>query len=187
MTAPDLVALVLAAGAARRFGSDKLMHPLGGKPLAAHIADTLMEMNLTPRLAICPAGANDRIELFEERGFEVIANPEPERGMASSLALGAVRAQSLDAGALLVCLADMPYVTAAHLERIMRAGGDAVATSAAGLATPPVMLHAAFFPALIALTGDHGARQLLANATLVPADLGMIRDIDRPDDLKPAR
>ena len=120
MTAPRrVVAVVLAAGRSERFGGDKLMHLLNGRPLGEHIARTLADIRLAARIAICPAGS-PRQSLFGD--FEIIENPPPEQGMGTSLALGARRAIALDADAMLVCLADMPYVTAQHLRRSTNAG-----------------------------------------------------------------
>jgi molybdenum cofactor cytidylyltransferase len=92
-----VVAVVLAAGRAERFGSDKLVHPLDGRPLGEHIAMTLSEVPLAARLAICPIGS-PRLGLFAGHGFEIIENPHPERGMGTSLALGARRAIALETG-----------------------------------------------------------------------------------------
>lgn len=186
MIDPDrIVAVVLAAGASRRFGGDKLLHALGGKPLAAHIADTLGAIKLDHRLAVCPAGDAIRAELFAARGFEVVVNDDPGRGMASSLALGAGRAIALGATAMLVCLADMPYVTADHLAALIAAieGSDVVATEAGGTRSPPAGFTAKVLPELTRLTGDHGARRLLRSAAVVTASPELVRDIDRPSGL----
>lgn len=181
---PDrIAAVVLAAGLATRFGSDKLLHPYSGKPLAAHIADTLVALPLGWRLAIVPPAPSARRQLFEDRGFELVANSDPTRGMGSSLALGARRALELGAEILLVCLADMPHVSAEHLGRLLAAGGtDVVATGFDGSRGPPVAFPRRLFPDLVALSGDHGARHLLANASLVVAPPGLTRDFDVPGD-----
>lgn len=176
--------MVLAAGLATRFGADKLLHPYAGKPLAAHIADTLATMPLAHRLAICPPEPSARAELFRARGFDIITNPEPQRGMASSLALGAQRAIDLDADTLLVCLADMPHVTAEHLLKLIAASSsnDTVATTFAGTRGPPAIFSRHLFPELTALSGDHGARHLLSRATLIEAPPTLALDFDTPAD-----
>lgn len=180
----NIAAIVLAAGLATRFGGDKLLHPHDGKPLAAHIADTLAALPLAHRIAVCPSGASARADFFAARNFEILANSDPARGMASSLALGAQRASERGADALLVCLADMPNVTAAHLTQLIAAlaTNDAAATSVAGIRTPPAIFSRRLFPELVALTGDRGARDLLAQAVLIEAPPILARDFDTPAD-----
>jgi molybdenum cofactor cytidylyltransferase len=179
-----IAVVVLAAGLSSRFGSDKLLHPLAGKPLAAHIADMLAAMPLAHRLAVCPPEPSARADLFRARGFELIPNPEPQRGMASSLALGAQRALDLGADALLVCLADMPNVTGDHLLRLIAAAAtsDTAATVFAGTRSPPAIFTRRLFAELAALSGDHGARHLLAQATLIEAPPELAQDFDTPED-----
>lgn len=188
MTAPEtVVALVLAAGRARRFGGDKLLAPFAGKPVGAHVADTLTELDVAARLAVCPAGDPARAALFRTRGFEIVWNDDPDQGMGRSLALGAAQAETLRASALLVCLADMPLVTTAHLTQILAAGRDGgiVATEVAGVRMPPALFPRGRFAELMTLEGDRGARALLADAVAVVADAAMVRDIDTRADLEP--
>ncbi len=187
MTGPEtIVGVVLAAGLSTRFGGDKVLHPLGGKPLAAHIADTLAGLPLSAHLAVCPAGARGRVALFEARGFGIVLNRNPAAGMGSSLKLAAERAMALEADALIVCLADMPYVTAAHLRTLVEATVDrpAAATRVAGHVTPPAVFRRPMLERLAQLTGDRGARDLLAGARLVEADEHMARDFDTPEDFE---
>lgn len=182
----SIVAVVLAAGLATRFGGDKLLHPYAGKPLAAHIADTLVAMPLAYRLAIVPPAPLTRGKLFGERGFELVTNPDPRAGMGSSLALGARRATELGADALLVCLADMPNITAEHLRALIAASAtnDVVATGFDASRGPPVIFASRLFPELATLSGDHGAKHLLATATLIRASSELARDFDTPTDFE---
>lgn len=185
MTAPEpIAAVVLAAGLSTRFGGDKLLHPYARKPLAAHIADTLVGIPLTWRIAIVPPAPSPRQALFSERGFELVENPNPQQGMSASLALGAQRATDLGAAALLVCLADMPNITAAHLTRLIEASesNDPVATGFDGSRGPPAVFSSRLFPELAASSGDHGAKHLLAGARLIAAPPGLARDFDTPTD-----
>jgi molybdenum cofactor cytidylyltransferase len=177
-----VVAVVLAAGRAERFGSDKLLHELDGKPLAAHIATTLAGLPLASRIAICPTGNTARRDLFATHGFDIVDNPHPEQGMGASLALGARAAMARDAGALLVCLADMPYVTREHLAALMGVDAAAVTTECGGVRSPPAIFSRAMFAELPALTGDTGARQLLRTAAIVAAAPALLRDFDSPAD-----
>jgi molybdenum cofactor cytidylyltransferase len=109
-------ALVLASGLSRRFGpADKLLAPLRGKPLAAYIATTLGAMPLRARVAVCATGNAGVRTLFEAHNFEVVENADPSLGQAASLVLGLSALARSQPKAMLVCLGDMPFVTAAHL------------------------------------------------------------------------
>ena len=183
MTAPErVVAIVLAAGLSSRFPGDKLLHPFQGKPLAEHIALTLAQLPLAARLAVCPTANAPRHDLFLRQGFETIDNPDPLRGMSSSLALAAERAIALNADAMLVCLADMPMVTGEHLAALLAVEADVVATEGSGNRSPPILFSRAVLPQLIALTGDQGARHLLKSAKVVQADPALVRDLDTLED-----
>lgn len=172
-----IAALVLAAGESRRFGGDKLLHPLDGFPLGAHVAGSLKALPFGWLLAVTTPA---RADLFE--GYEILENPDPARGMGTSLAIGAWRAMALGAEAMLVCLADMPFVPRAHLMALVATKGDVVATIADGIRTPPVLFAARHFAELASLTGDQGARHLLQDATVVEASAAMVRDFDEPGD-----
>jgi molybdenum cofactor cytidylyltransferase len=175
----SIIAAVLAAGQSTRFAGDKLVHPLRGKPLAAHIADTLAALPTTHRLAVCPV-RSPRADIFAARGFEVLENPDPGLGLSLSLALAATHALALDADALLVCLADMPDVRIAHLQSLIARQGanEVVATVAAGVRSPPALFARSVLPELTALTGDTGARDLLRAAATVEATPDLVRDYD---------
>jgi molybdenum cofactor cytidylyltransferase len=177
-----VAAVVLAAGLSTRFPGDKLLHPFMGKPLAEHIALTLVQVPVVARIAVCPPDNPARGDLFLRRGFEVAVNTDPGRGMGTSLAVAAERASALDLDAMLVCLADMPLVTREHLEALLALDADVVATEAAGVRSPPIVFARAVFPDLLKLTGDTGPRHLLTSAALVEADPEIVRDFDTPED-----
>ena len=186
-----IVGLLLAAGSAKRFGSDKLLHPLlHGVPIAVQSA-----RHLKKEIPIVVAALRPRSEkltdLLREEGCEVTICENADEGMGASLAC-AVRAAGAADG-YLVALADMPFVQPSSIAAIR----DALA-SGARIAAPyfrtrrghPVAISGVFFGQLIALGGDEGARKLLAahEADLVKVpvgDPGVIRDIDRPADLAP--
>ncbi len=87
---------------------------------------------------------------------------------------------------MLVCLADMPFVTAAHLRLLMAAGGNLVATEAEGVRSPPAVFSHSILSALTQLTGDGGARHLLRDAVVIRATPEMVRDFDLPSDFRQA-
>lgn len=183
MTGPRrVVSVVLAAGKSSRFPGDKLLQHYQDKPLAAYIAETLRHDPFA--FAIVPTGHPERAEIFASRGLAVVENPHAEQGMGTSLARAASVALGLDidVDAMLVCLADMPLVTRAHLDALLAIDADIVATESKGVRSPPIVFARPVFPELLQLTGDIGPRHLLKSAAVVVADPQMVRDFDTPAD-----
>lgn len=179
--------MLLAAGLSRRYGAvGKLVADFRGRPLARHAAETLTSLPFARRIAVCRTGDDDLAEILVPLGFEVIRNPDAARGMASSLALGVDAAGR--PGALVVCLADMPLVTAGHLNEVVERvepGGIVASTAGPGHpASPPVAFAAEYLPELSRLEGDAGARHLLGIAERVTAPPGTLADFDTPEDFR---
>jgi molybdenum cofactor cytidylyltransferase len=135
---------------------------------------------------------DDRLPpLLEAAGLRVVVNERAADGMGSSLACGVAAAP--DAAGWVIALADMPFIRADTVSAVARAlgsGAVVAAPSHAGRRGHPVGFAAAFRRELEALSGDRGARSLLARhadrLTLVPSDdPGVLRDVDRRQDLGP--
>lgn len=187
---PKISAILLAAGQSRRFGADdKLLAPLAGEPLALHAARRIVELAPSRRIAVCADDTGALAQELKTLGFEIVANPDAERGLASSLARGIAAAADGRDDAALVCLADMPFVGTAHmrdlLTRFDAAQAPVVASTDGQTAMPPALFARALFDRLRASEGDRGAKALLADAILVRASPGELADIDRPEDLRP--
>ncbi len=182
IAAEDTALLLLAAGQSRRFGAgpSKLDTPVRGLPLGLHAPRAVASLRFARRIAVTARSGID----YAAEGFTAIPNDDPVGDMASSLRLGIAAAEG--AAAVLVLLADMPNVTAAHVERLLAAGDGPrtiVASADGGAPRPPALFGEAWFDALSALTGDHGARDLIRSGKLVPASAGELADVDTPDDL----
>ncbi|MBL0923827.1 MAG: nucleotidyltransferase family protein [Sphingomonadaceae bacterium] len=181
MACAEIAVALLAAGRARRFGSDKLMVSFQDMPLGLQIAHRACALECGWRFAICSSDA-PITPYYAALGFAVIANDEPDRGQAHSLHFAVRAAQTTTASALLVLLADMPFVTQDHLRAIVATGGLAASTD--GKATmPPALFPRDMWPALLTATGDSGARHLLRDARLIEASASELRDIDVVADL----
>jgi molybdenum cofactor cytidylyltransferase len=179
--------VLLAAGLSRRYGAvGKLVADFQGKPLARHVAETLGSLPFAHRIVVCRAGDDDLAAMLAGLGFTVARNPDTTRGQASSLAIGVEAAGQPEA--LMVCLADMPLVTAAHLRvLIKRVTPGGIVASVAGEReepTPPAAFAREYLPELLRLEGDKGARQLLQIAERVVAPAGTLRDFDTPEDFR---
>ena len=182
----DVAVAILAAGQGKRFGSEKLMANLGGIPLGFHIADTLAQMPFGWRIAVCSKGTA-LTQRFSAAGFDIIANAEPEKGQSHSLHLAVRAVQATEATALLVVLADMPFVTKGHVEKLLAQTREIVASTSGDGPMPPALFPREVWPQLLATTGDAGARDLLKDASLVYAPPSELRDIDVPADLRETR
>jgi molybdenum cofactor cytidylyltransferase len=185
-----IVGILLAAGAATRFGSDKLLHPLPhGVPIAAQAARHLKEAIGSIFAAVRP-NASALSRLLRAEDCEVVVCENADQGMGASLAC-AVRAAG-QADGYLVALADMPFIRSDTIRRVverLEAGAGIVAPAWRGRRGHPVGFGAAFRDRLERLTGDAGARELLvaerAALELVDCDdPGVVRDVDTPADLE---
>jgi molybdenum cofactor cytidylyltransferase len=189
MIRPDRVAAVLlAAGASRRFGQEnKLLADLNGRALVTHAASALAGVDFSCRIAVCAQGDDAVAALLAPLGFSIVRGSADRPDMAASLAVGVAAAMAHDVDAVLMCLGDMPFISVAHLDALLLAHADmpmAVTASFDGHhVMPPALLGRGHFAALQAMQGDRGARDLLAGAARVPAPSLELRDIDRPGDL----
>lgn len=187
----NIVGLLLAAGSATRFGSDKLSHRLPhGVPIAVQAARHLH--SVIPLIhAVVKPGTDDLAARLKDEGCQIVVCENAAEGMGVSLAC-AVRAAGRADG-YLVALADMPFVRTASIAAVR----DALAAGAP-LAAPywrarrghPVGISGRFYEQLLASNGDDGAKQLLRDnegklLKIPVGDPGVIRDIDTPGDLAP--
>jgi molybdenum cofactor cytidylyltransferase len=185
------VGLLLAAGASRRFGADKLAHPLPHGVAVAVQAARHLKAEIDRVVAIVRPGADDTAQALAAEGCEVVVCESADAGMGASLACGA-RAAGEVAG-YLVALADMPFVRPSTIAAVRDAlAGGALLVRPYFRTRPghPVGIGARFRAELETLTGDAGARDLLdAHADelvkLPVGDPGAIRDIDTPADVAP--
>ena len=186
---PRIGGIILAAGQANRFGSQKLLALLGGRPLVQHVIDAANASSLEDIVLV--VGADDLVAHLDPGRTRTVRNPDPVRGLASSLQLGlSVLDDQLHAA--LVLLGDMPDVTTALIDELVARGREtrasAVVSSWRGRRSPPAVLHRSLWPAAFALSGDVGMREILAGrddvavVDVTPA-LGSLADVDVPSDL----
>lgn len=186
MIATEAIAVVLlAAGTSSRFGPcDKLAVPLEGLPLGLHAARTLGRLPFAARIAVC-GRAGPR---FAAYGFAPVVNPDPTTGQSGSIRLGLTHARAFAPKAVLIALADMPFVTTSHVLALLgRLDGEhlVVGSTDGRRPSPPALFDASLFSTLEGLRGDGGARSLLRGALLIPAPRAELSDVDTPEDLPP--
>ncbi|NJD08357.1 MAG: nucleotidyltransferase family protein [Methylococcaceae bacterium] len=185
-----IVGVLLAAGEGRRFGGDKLVHPLaGGLPMAVAAARALRQGCGGRVLTVLRPEQERLAELLAVEGVAVGFDADVRLGMGHSLA-AAVRATPNAAG-WLVALADMPYIQFATIARVadtLRSGATLAAPFYRGERGHPVGFSSIWRDALSGLQGDQGARDLLVEHghSMIRVDCedeGVLVDVDRPGGL----
>lgn len=201
MSAPAArtAALLLAAGEASRYGSQKLLAPLADRPLLQHAVDAANASSLAPVVIVLGADADRIVARIDLGRARIVRNADYATGQASSLRAGlravasdASVADAVKADAVVVLLGDQPMVTAALLDALVArqrdTGAAAVMCVQDGRHSPPTLLHRDVWPNIEELRGDVGAREILArrsDVALLPVQRALARldDIDTPDDL----
>lgn len=185
------IALLLASGKGSRFdpsgSKNKLCERLAnGSTVLATSAANLLAAGLEV-VVVAPEDERLRAAVAESR-ITWCANPDPALGMGHSIAIG-VRA-TRSARAWLVALGDMPFIAPATIGAVLQALEDGTALIAApeigGVRGHPVAFSRALYDELLALSGDAGGKALFARHAVTAVrtdDYGILRDIDRPDDL----
>ncbi len=185
--------IVLAAGRSSRMGFDKLRTDLGGRPVLAHIVDTIEQAGLPPPHIVTDADAAELREILGERELCQTRASDARRGMAHSLMAG-ISALPQDTRAAIICLGDMPFVPASLLQRMAQqaTASTILVPMCDGRRGNPITWGSDFFAALLNLSGDTGARSLLEKyrASVVPIhidDPGIHFDLDTPAALAAAQ
>lgn len=183
-----ITALLLAAGAARRMGTDKLSLDVGGKALAQYAAEAALASRAQEVILVTGAHRSRVEAALRALPLRTVWNERWQAGLSASLRCGleAACAEAPGPDAVLVLLADQPGVTADLLNRLVElheAGHTLAACDSGAALGPPALFDRVHFGALRALRGDRGAHALLQRtekAARVPFAGG---DIDTPEDL----
>ena len=184
-----VAAIILAAGRARRFGAQKLLAPYGASTVLGTVVSTMRAVGVDYLMVVGGPGGEAVRASVAGPGLVWVENPEPDRGLSSSVTTG-LAAMPPNVGAALMVLGDQPTVSTKVVEKVVttwrEGGGPVVAPRYRGLRGNPVLFDAALFGALGSLTGEHGARDFIAadpgRVTMVDVAEPPPMDIDTPGD-----
>ena len=193
----SVAAIVLAAGRSTRMGGpNKLLEMISGKPLVRIAAEQALSSRASP-VVVVSGHERARVEAaLAGLDVRLVHNPDYPQGLSTSVKAG-LAALPPESEAAIVCLGDMPQVTSALIDRLIAAfdperNALVVLPTFSGKRGNPVLWSRRFFPELIALEGDVGARHLIGAypevVTEVPVEnAAAMVDIDTPDALRAAK
>jgi molybdenum cofactor cytidylyltransferase len=187
-----IAAIVLAAGRATRFGAQKLLAPLRGKPLAQWAVERVLASAVDDVVVVVGGGGDALRAALFDLPVRCVVNPDSQDGMSSSLRAG-ISALAPGTEAALVVLGDQPDVHSEVIDRVVAAyrqtGKPVVVPVYADGRGHPVLFGASVFPELMAVRGDRGGREVIARdpervatvafARPAPADVDTREDYDR--------
>jgi molybdenum cofactor cytidylyltransferase len=117
----QVAAIVLAAGQGERFGHEpKLLALLGGKPLAQHVAEAAVHSSAQPVMVVTGLKPDDVEASIRDLPVQIIRNSRFAEGLSSSLKAG-FAALPPEAGAAIILLGDMPFITADLIDELLSA------------------------------------------------------------------
>ena len=194
--------LVLAAGAATRFGAPKQLAELDGVPMLEHSLRTMTAAPVGRVVVVLGSGADEIAAAVDLHGADLLVCSRWEEGQSASLACGL--AELADCEAVVVTLGDQPRVSPDAIRRVIAArntpvgadalpgtrGASAVRATYGGNPGHPVLLERELFEQLRNVTGDKGARNLLLSVPVLDMpcdDLGGGEDVDTPAELDALR
>lgn len=191
--AANITAIILAAGQSSRMGdANKLLTEIEGKTLLRHAVDAALASDATSVVVVTGHEADLIRASLEGLPLSVVHNGAYAEGMSTSLKCG-IGAIADNVDGAVICLSDMPGVNTSHLNDLIRAfepdAGQAICVPVyKGRRGNPVLWSRSFFPEMMELTGDQGARKLLQKHADVVCEVEMssdaiLRDVDTPEDI----
>jgi molybdenum cofactor cytidylyltransferase len=191
--APRIAGLVLAAGQSRRMGTlNKLLIEIDGVPMVRRVVEMLRRSKADPIVVVTGHQREKVAAALEGLPVTLVHNADFAQGLSTSLKAG-IAALGADIDGALVCLGDMPRVSAAEVDRLIGAFNP---VEARGIVVPtlngkrgnPVLWSRRFFAEMSQVAGDVGARHLIGAYPEMVAEVemagdGVLTDIDTPQAL----
>jgi len=190
--APEIAAIVLAAGRSSRMGANKLLADLGGTPMIRKSVEAVLASQARPVIVVTGHESGKLRSSLAGLAVTVTENPDYAQGLSTSLRAG-LAAVPNTADGVIVCLGDMPLVGGLEIDKLISAFNHnehrtIIVPVHGGERGNPVLWGRQHFADMAKLEGDRGARQLIdANADQV-TEVAMrsdtvLADFDTPESL----
>jgi len=192
--APTIAAVVLAAGRSRRMAPHNklLIEDRTGKPMVGRVVDNVLASRARPILAVTGHMAGEVEQTLAGKPVRFVHALDYAEGLSASLKAG-IAAVPPECAAAIVCLGDMPLVTGRIIDRLLAAydpdeGRLIVLPTFRGKQGNPMLWDRKFFPEILQISGDSGARSLLARHKDAVAEVevgedAVLRDFDTAESL----
>jgi molybdenum cofactor cytidylyltransferase len=189
-----IAGVVLAAGLSRRMGRAKMLMPVDGRAIVRHAVESVLAGGVDSVWVVTGPDVEPVEAALAGLALQIVVNPAPEEGQASSLRAG-IAALPASVDAVLIALGDQPALAPSIIPALLAARR----TSPKLIVAPryrdgqgnPVVFKREIFPELLRLTGDQGARPIIqkepARVEWVELDLPMPPDVDTPADYEKIR
>ena len=180
--------LILAAGTSSRMGAIKQLLPYKNSTLLNWSIEQAKQSKIND--VFCILGANKEIIIKEikHQNINVIFNPNYENGLSSSIVSGINYLVSKDFNSVLIMLADQPNIDSIYLNELIKTSEEnhskIIASNYLGKIGVPSIFPRSYFPQLLSLKGDKGAKEFLnekASEIIKMAPFNLI-DIDTKED-----
>jgi len=190
-----VAAVLLAAGASRRYGGPKMLAEVDGEPLVRRVARSFLEAGFGEVAVVLAPGADAIAAALDGLGVLVAVNPRPGDGMLSSAQAG-LSALSSGCGRIALSPADLPGLTATVLRRVLGnlpppAAGQVAVPECGGRRGHPLVLPASLVPRVLSWEPARRLSDLLGEEDVEVVALAsfgpeVLRDVDVPADLAAA-
>jgi molybdenum cofactor cytidylyltransferase len=193
-SAPTIAAVVLGAGRSRRMAPHNklLVADRSGRTMIARVVDNVLSSGARPVLVVTGHQAEEVERALGGRPVRYVYAADYAEGLAASLKAG-IAAVPPECAAALVCLGDMPLVTGRMMDRLVsmydpQEGRLIVLPTFRGKQGNPMLWDRRFFPEILEIAGDSGARFLVGKhmesvAEVEMADDAVLRDFDTAESL----
>jgi molybdenum cofactor cytidylyltransferase len=191
LRAPRIAAIVLAAGMSTRMGTNKLLADWSGRPLIRSAVEAVLKSEARPVIVVTGHQEAKIEAALQGLNVTFVSNPDYTQGLSTSLKTG-LRAVPESSDGAIVLLGDMPRISTSAIDRMIAAfspaDGRAIVVAAhEGKRGNPVLLARQFFSEIEQISGDIGAKPLLAGhddlVCEIEAGVSSLTDVDTPEAL----
>ncbi len=183
-----IAALILAAGSSKRMGETKQLMKFGSSTLLGTVVQNVVTSSVDEVFCVLGAKASEIEKSIAPYRSSIIINQHYRNGLGTSIAKGVEVLEHKDCQAVLIILGDQPLVGKEYLNSIVTAFHDnpshIIATKYHHQLGVPALFPRKYFPGLLALEGDKGAKEFLKDQKdqVITLDHDRLMDVDTPKD-----